>query len=87
MFVVVFCSTLQSCEVSTSLQRIRWYQLPRGEIRIYQIMLHYVGQPQILYIAGIIPLNVETAVDVSGVDKIGPHKHALSVSNIDYFLF
>lgn len=42
-------------------------------------MLQYVGQPQILYIAGIIPLNVETAVDVS--IKLGPFDNSLCLLN------
>lgn len=62
--MLVYYLILQSSEACRSLQRLRWYQLPKAEVRIYQIMLLYVGQPRILYIAGIIPLNVETAVDV-----------------------
>lgn len=43
-------------------------------------MLHYVGQTQILYIAEIIPLNVETAVDVS--TKFRSFVNSLTVLNI-----
>ena len=41
--------------------------LPRTEHKSYQLLLHYAQQQQVLYVASIKPLNMETALAVCRV--------------------
>lgn len=55
---------LQSNRVYDAARSFKWYYLPQSEMQNYQILLHSAQQPQILYIAGVFPLNMETCVSV-----------------------
>ena len=55
----------QSAEICNAISTFDWYLLPRTERKIYQLLLHHAQEEQVLYIAGIKPLNMETALAVS----------------------
>ena len=55
----------QSTKVCTSFQELCWYNLPKSEIQNYRILLLCVAKPQILYLAGVKPLNMELCLAVS----------------------
>lgn len=56
---------LQSNCIYETLLSFKWYELPPSELQIYSILLHHAQQPQIIYIGGVVPLNMETFLDVS----------------------
>lgn len=60
----------QSSDVRASIQGLRWYHLPKSQIQNYLILLHCVEKPQILYVAGVKPLNMETCAYVSGAGAL-----------------
>lgn len=55
---------LQSNEIYEAIKAFKWYLLPQKEMQNYLILLHNAQQSKILYVAGILPLNMETCVTV-----------------------
>lgn len=52
---------------------MKWYLLPTSQAKIYLLFMQNVQQPQILYVAGIKPLNMEICVSVSKIQLIRNH--------------
>lgn len=55
----------QSNRVYEAVKVFEWHLMPFRLITNFQIMLHISQQPQILYVAKVKPLNMETSVAVS----------------------
>lgn len=55
----------QSTRILDAVAAFEWYLLPHRERKIYQLFLHHAQQEQVLYIAKIKPLNMETSLSVS----------------------
>lgn len=56
---------LQNNKIYDAVKCFDWTRFPKNETQIYQIFLMHVQQPQIIYIAGVWELNMETCVFVS----------------------
>lgn len=56
---------LQSNRIYQAVTELNWYQLSVKDRKIYLMLLLKAQRPQILYIAGLKPLNMETGLAVS----------------------
>lgn len=71
--------SLQSNHMYDALFSLNWYHLPLEKQRIYQTLLHHSQRPQVIYIAGITALNMETCVSVR-IRKVSPYIRNLECS-------
>lgn len=63
--VFLYSNAPQSNRIYNSLYILEWYRLPLKYQHIYHVLIHKAQRPQLLFIAGIRPLNMETCLSVS----------------------
>lgn len=64
---------VSSDRIYDALITVKWYNLPSNVMKSYYILLQSAQQRKRLYIAGVIPLNMETCLQVLTNETITKH--------------
>lgn len=82
-----FLICLQGDGIHESLRVFQWFLLPRNNIQIYQILLHHSQQPNVILLAELRELNMETCLAVSFLIKILKDVYELYILNCSLYCF
>lgn len=63
--IINFLRSLQNDKIYEEVKCFEWYRLTKNGAQMYQFFLNYVQQPQVIYVADVWELNMETCVFVS----------------------
>lgn len=68
----MYTNFFQNNKIFEAVKCFDWYRLSNDDFQVYYLFLNYVQQPRIIYIAGVLELNMKTCVSVSIRFKLNP---------------